>query len=112
MPARMAIPVSPRQGPARAKRLLDSVWARALSLVPAFALMILVTLFPHGLTAADASPISHSALMLIMWGMSAGFVHGVGFVPHNRILRVLLGPVIAWLGTGAGLLFYIRYFLR
>jgi cyd operon protein YbgE len=92
-------------------RLLDSGWARALSLVPAFALMILVTLFPRGLTTADGSPISHSALMLIMWGMSAGFVHGVGFVPHNRISRLLLGPVFAWLGMGAGLVFYVRYFL-
>jgi cyd operon protein YbgE len=93
------------------KRLLDSVWARALSLVPAFALMILITLFPRGMAAADGSPISHSVLMLIMWGMSAGFVHGVGFVPHNRIVRVLLGPVIAWPGMGAGLVFYVRYFL-
>jgi predicted membrane protein len=51
-------------------------------------------------------------LTLIMWGMSAGFVHGVGFVPRNRVLRVLLGPVIAWLWMGLGLILYVQYFLR
>ena len=47
-----------------------------------------------------------------MWGMSAGFVHGIGFVPRNNVLRVLLGPVAAWLGMGVGLVFYVHYFLR
>ena len=91
---------------------LDRGWARGISLVTAIALMLLVTLFPRALTAEDGSPISHGVLTLIMWGMSAGFVHGVGFVPRNRILRVLLGPVVAWLLMGVGLFFYIRYFLR
>ena len=91
---------------------LDRGWARGVSLATAFALMLLVTLFPRPLTVEDGSPISHGVLTLIMWGMSAGFVHGVGFVPRNRLLRVLLGPVVAWLLMGVGLFFYIRYFLR
>jgi len=93
-------------------RVLDSGWARAVSLVSALALMILVTVFPRGLTVADGSPISHGALTLIMWGMSAGFVHGIGFVPRSKVLRVLLGPVVAWLLMGVGMLFYVQYFLR
>lgn len=93
-------------------RFLNSAWARGVSLVSALVLMILVTLLPRGLTTADGSPISHGALTLIMWGLSAGFVHGVGFVPRNRVLRVLLGPVVAWLWMGVGLVFYVRYFLR
>lgn len=93
-------------------RFLDSGWTRGLSLTWAFGLMILVTVFPRGLTTADGNPISHGALALIMWGISAGFVHGVGFVPHNSLLRVLLGPVIAWLLMGVGLVFYVQYFLR
>ena len=92
--------------------VLDSGWARGISLASALALMILVTVFPRGLTVADGSPISHGVLTLIMWGMSAGFVHGVGFVPRNKVLRVLLGPVIAWLLVGVGLIFYVQYFLR
>jgi predicted membrane protein len=93
-------------------RFLDSGWARGLSLATALALMALVTLLPRGLTTADGSPINHGVLSLIMWGMSAGFVHGVGFVPRNPVLRVVLGPVTAWLWMGLGLFFYVQYFSR
>ncbi|MBI1283939.1 MAG: hypothetical protein GC183_06340 [Thiobacillus sp.] len=87
-------------------------WARGVSLGVAIMLMLLITLLPRGLTSADGSSINHGALMLIMWGMSAGFVHGVGFIPRNPVLRVTLGPVIAWPLMGLGLVFYIQYFLR
>ena len=91
---------------------LNSGWARGVSLVSALALMILVTVLPRGLADPDGSPIDHGLLALIMWGMSAGFVHGIGFVPRNNVLRILLGPVAAWLGMGVGLVFYGQYFLR
>lgn len=87
----------------------DRGWARGLSLATAFALMLLVTLLPRALTVEDGSPIGHGVLMLIMWGMSAGFVHGVGFVPRNRILRLLLGPLAAWPLMLLGLSFYVRH---
>ena len=93
-------------------RFLDSGWARVLSLTSALALMILATLLPRGLATPDGSPINHGVLSLIMWGMSAGFVHGIGFTPRNPVLRVLLGPLPAWLGMGVGLVFYVQYFLR
>jgi len=93
-------------------RWLGNGWARAFSLGAAIAMMLLITLLPRGLTTADGSPINHGVLMLIMWGMSAGFVHGVGFVPRNQVLRVLLGPVIAWLWMGLGLIIYVQYFSR
>jgi predicted membrane protein len=93
-------------------RFFNSGWAHGISLAAALALMALVTLLPRGLATADGSPINHGVLMLIMWGMSAGFVHGVGFVPRNRVLRVVLGPVIAWLLMGVGLAFYVLYFSR
>jgi predicted membrane protein len=92
--------------------LLDTGWARGVSLLAALSLMLLVTLLPRGLTVDDGSPISHGVLTLIMWGLSAGFVHGVGFIPHNPILRVLLGPLAAWLGMAVGVFFYVQYFLR
>lgn len=91
---------------------LNAGWVRGVSLLVALALMLLVTLLPRGLTTEDGSPIGHGMLTLIMWGLSAGFVHGVGFVPRNRILRVLLGPLVAWLGMAAGLFFYVQYFSR
>ena len=106
----MAVPAP--HNAVRMMRGLDTGWARGISLLVALTLMMLVTLLPRGLTTEDGSPISHGVLVLIMWGMSAGFVHGVGFIPRNRILRVLLGPVVAWLWMGVGLAFYVAYFLR
>jgi cyd operon protein YbgE len=94
------------------KTLFDSAGSRALSLVSALALMLLITLLPRGLTTHDGSAISHGLLSLIMWGMSAGFVYGIGFIPQNRVLRVLLGPLVAWLGMGIALAFYVQYFLK
>ena len=38
--------------------------------------------------------VQHGALTLLLWGVSAGFVHGVGFVPMNRLARFALGPII------------------
>jgi predicted membrane protein len=31
-----------------------------------------------------------------MCGMAAGYVHGVGFMPRNRLLRIAFGPLAAW----------------
>ncbi len=91
---------------------LNQNWACSVSLVTAIVLMLLITLFPRALTTENGSPISHGILTLIMWGMSAGFVHGVGFVPRNPLLRMLLGPVPAWPLMGVGLVYYSHYFFR
>ena len=72
---------------------LDNGWARGLSLILAASLALAVIVYPRGLIHQDAAP-NHGLLMLLMWGMSAGFVHGVGFVPDRA--RMLLGPVVAW----------------
>lgn len=45
---------------------------------------------------------SHPQLMLVMCGVCAGFVHGVGFVPQKRGWRWLLGPLVAWLLCALG----------
>ena len=63
---------------------LDRPWARAVSFV--------------------------ATLALIMWGLSAGFVHGVGFVPRNAALRLALGPLAAWPLMALGLFFFVRHF--
>jgi len=93
-------------------RWFDNRWVRGSTLAAAIALMLLITLMPRGLTTADGSAISHGPLSLIMWGMSAGFVHGIGFVPRNRILRIVFSPLVAWLGMGVALVFYVQYFSR
>jgi cyd operon protein YbgE len=89
---------------------LDRPWARAVSFVAALALMLLVTLAPRALTVEDGSPLGHGTLALIMWGLSAGFVHGVGFVPRNAALRLALGPLAAWPLMALGLFFFVRHF--
>ena len=108
----MAVPAALPQGETDLTAMLDRGWIRGITLAAAFVLILLVTLFPRPLTVEDGSPIGHGILALIMWGLSAGFVHGVGFVPYNRILRVLLGPAVAWLVMGVALTFYVQYFLR
>ncbi|MEJ5211755.1 MAG: cyd operon YbgE family protein [Burkholderiales bacterium] len=93
------------------ERSPHSAWARGLSLLGAFTLMLLVTLAPRALTTSDGSVVSHGLLTLVMWGLCAGFVHGVGFLPRHPLLRALLGPVPAWLGMGLGFSFYFRHFV-
>lgn len=85
---------------------------RGFTLATAFVLMLLITIYPRALAAEDGGPIGHGVLMLIMWGLSAGFVYGVGFVPVNRLLRVALGPWVAWAGFALGLAYYLRFFLE
>lgn len=74
----------------------DGAAAHAVSLLAALALVALVTGYPRAL-ATSTQDVPHGRLVLLMWGICAGFVHGVGFVPSNRVLRWLLGPFAAWL---------------
>jgi predicted membrane protein len=69
--------------------------ARAVSLAIAVAISVSLLAWPILVVSADGS-VDHRWLTLLMWSMAAGFVHGVGFVPRNRLLRVALGPVAAW----------------
>jgi cyd operon protein YbgE len=80
---------------ATVNRFFDKPWVRSLLLLIAAGLALAVTLYPRGLMQ-DGVALNHGLLSLLMWGMSAGFVHGVGFTPSNPWLRVLFGPTIAW----------------
>ena len=90
--------------------LLNSGWARGLSLLAAGGLALAITAYPRGLMH-DGVALDHGLLSLLMWGMSAGFVHGVGFDPDNRWLRLLLGPLIAWPVLVLGWVLFIRNYL-
>ena len=39
---------------------------------------------------------NHSMLMLVMVGISGGFIHGVGFIPRFWLWKWLFSPYIAW----------------
>jgi predicted membrane protein len=71
---------------------------RALSFVAAAAWSAVVLIYPQAL--APGGRVSYGWLLLLLWGMAAGFVHGVGYVPTNPLVRLALGPLIAWLLLG------------
>ncbi len=85
--------------------------ARLGSLLAALTVMVLVTVYPAALTR-DGAALPHGVLMLVMWGLSAGFVHGVGFVPRHPLLRLALGPPAAWPLLGLALFLYLRHFIN
>lgn len=89
---------------------LSKGWARSISLTAAAGLALAVTVYPRALLH-DEVLVNHGYLMLMMWGMSAGFVHGVGFDPSNRWLRMLLGPFIAWPLLLLGWTLFVRNYL-
>lgn len=69
--------------------------ARAASLLAAAAVASVVIVYPR-LVAQDSAGVPHGFLVVLLMGMSAAWVHGFGFVPENRILRVLFSPFVAW----------------
>jgi len=81
------------------------MWARGLSLLAGSAITLALLLDPR-LLGSQLGPVQHSALPLILLGVSAAFIHGVGFRPETKLARLFLGPAAAWLfiASGAALL--------
>lgn len=73
------------------------------SLLMALGLMLGGTLYPPLLTDATGHADHHLAL-LVIWAMSAGFVHGVGFAPRLWLWRWLFSAHAMLLALGAALL--------
>lgn len=70
---------------------------RLLPLLAAIAVMLGITAWPGALAGPDGAA-DHWAAMALFWAMSAGFVSGVGFRPHNRIARYLFSPLACLAG--------------
>lgn len=70
-------------------------WARLFSLLLALALSVALLAMPH-LVASDTRELDHGPLSLGLLGISAGFIHGVGYVPLMKIWRWLFSPYVAW----------------
>lgn len=75
-------------GPRRGAWAAPLRWA---SLLLALATSGLIFTWPQALGHAG-----HGVLSLVMLGVCAGFVHGVGFVPAHRALRILASPLASW----------------
>ncbi len=69
--------------------------ARAASLLAAASIVAVIVLYPR-LVAEDSASVPHGFLAVLMMGMSAAWVHGFGFVPQHRVLRVIFSPLVAW----------------
>lgn len=74
---------------------LGAPWARAVSLTAGLAVSAVLMLYPYAL-GTKMTPMLHTALPVLLIGVSAALVHGVGFRPENRALNVLFSPIAAW----------------
>lgn len=74
---------------------------RAVSLLMAVPLSLVLLIHPASMLDAHGH-YSHSMLMLVMWGVAGGFVHGVGFEPRAMAWRVVFHPLPAWVLMALG----------
>ena len=76
--------------------LLYGFLPRLVSFVLAVAVTGWVLVLPTELTG-PGNAVNYPVLLALMWGLAAGYTHGVGFIPRNGLLKLLLGPGPAWL---------------
>ncbi|MDG9858277.1 cyd operon YbgE family protein [Pseudomonas nitroreducens] len=69
--------------------------SRTLSLLLAIPLALVLLIHPAAMLDTQGR-YSHGLLMLAMLGVSAGFVHGVGFDPRGLPWRWVFGPLCGW----------------
>lgn len=72
-----------------------SLFSRCLSIVAALAVTVVVVCFPR-LVAIDMHAVPHGWLVCLLLGMSFCYVHGFGFIPENKTLRIVFSPLVAW----------------
>jgi predicted membrane protein len=65
------------------------------SFITALAASLALMLFPFLLRHVQETRL-HSALPIILLGVAGSLIHGIGYRPDNRLLRVLFGPACAW----------------
>lgn len=68
-----------------------------------------VLLFHPALMLDDQGHYNHSLLMLVMVGISGGFIHGVGFIPRFWLWKWLFSPIVAYPLMLLG--YYILFFV-
>ena len=80
--------------------------SRLVSLLLAIGLSAVILIYPHALMTAEGDT-HHGALMLLLAGISIGFIHGVGFAPTTLFWRYLFSPMLAWLIMIPGLIYLL-----
>lgn len=83
-------------------------FVRYISFAIGLVASLMLMLFPFVLHQVSGARL-HSGLPILMLGVAGTFVHGVGYVPDNKFLRFLFGPVCSWtLILTGGLLLAVR----
>jgi predicted membrane protein len=85
---------------------MSRVISRVISLALALSASGVLSIAPFML-ARNVTGTVHGVLVVLMLGVSAAFIHGVGFVPRTRLVGLIASPMIAWpliLSTATGLL--------
>ncbi|UXJ59038.1 MULTISPECIES: cyd operon YbgE family protein [Acinetobacter] len=71
------------------------VFAMAISFLLALPLAAILLVNPS-LMLDQQGHYNHSILMLVMLGISGGFIYGVGFLPKFWLWKWLFSPLISW----------------
>ena len=66
-----------------------------ISLLLAGALSIALLLLP-ALRGRELTAAGHGLLTPLLLAICCGFVHGLGYVPRNRLLQFVLQPALLW----------------
>ena len=69
--------------------------ARAVSLLLAVGLAAALLLLP-AMRGRELTAAGHGLLTPLLLAICGGFVHGLGYMPRNRILRWMLRPQLLW----------------
>lgn len=70
-------------------------FVRLITFLAAVGFAGLIVLYPRAI-AEDMHGVDHGSLVLLLLGMSAAWVSGLGFEPRRRALRAFFNPVSAW----------------
>ena len=83
-----------------------SLLARVISIVAAAAVTVVVVCFPR-IVAEDMHNVPHGWLVCLLLGMSFAYVHGFGYIPDHKSLKILFSPLCAWplMALGAAMIF-------
>lgn len=69
--------------------------AMVISFLMALPLAAVLLIHPSMMLDVEGN-YSHRMMMLIMIGISGGFIHGVGFIPTLWLWKWLFSPFVAW----------------
>jgi predicted membrane protein len=85
-----------------ARSFLADPFSRALSLAAAAVLSLTLMIYPYAL-GNPMDRVTHTALPVLLFGVSGAFVHGIGYEPDNRFLRAIFSAPVAWILIALGI---------